>query len=435
MIKSTSVTNLNHNTCETNGTQEDTKPANYSKLLSNNPQDRGLQSVQLLKSILPQLKSTLDDNQSGENKTNDKSGQVKLNADDKSGENESPVRKSNPEEIKRYRYTGPPAISLGSWSERPRANVQIKMDTDYKFGANTNTSGNKTLVNLNSPSDNVGSNNCSNYVKTLPKSIKSNFDCNDSVVSVKRGDSKINAFSGGNNNNNINNNVNNEDSEFKRFNIAKLHTRTKDEDKPVVTNVELKKSHNDKPEFKVTDDDDNKIDTRPVNFKELTQAFGKVNLRSKNNSKYNSVNRYSDIFDGRSSVEAANNKNPIKVSAANGPFKPPTVNSNGLVKKYTSVVDIDHHLNGQKKFNNNNTITKLNGPATAPKGFKVQANKISQVPPPPTMPIITGVTLKNNNNCRARPLSMPVGKDSRDQLLESIRCFGRDKLRNVSTVS
>jgi len=58
---------------------------------------------------------------------------------------------------KRYTYGGPPSISLGSWSERPSLNVQIKTDTDYKFGCSnspnspsgSSTSGARTVVNLN----------------------------------------------------------------------------------------------------------------------------------------------------------------------------------------------------------------------------------------------------------------------------------------------
>ena len=48
---------------------------------------------------------------------------------------------------KRYIYSGPPTINLGSWSERPSANVQIKMDIDYKFG--TQQANSKTIVNVN----------------------------------------------------------------------------------------------------------------------------------------------------------------------------------------------------------------------------------------------------------------------------------------------
>lgn len=58
---------------------------------------------------------------------------------------------------KRYTYCGPPSISLGSWSERPSLNVQIKTDTDYKFGGSSGTNGNsssissgaRTFINLN----------------------------------------------------------------------------------------------------------------------------------------------------------------------------------------------------------------------------------------------------------------------------------------------
>lgn len=35
--------------------------------------------------------------------------------------------------IKKYQYSGPPAINFASWAERPKTQVSIKEDTDYKF--------------------------------------------------------------------------------------------------------------------------------------------------------------------------------------------------------------------------------------------------------------------------------------------------------------
>lgn len=36
-----------------------------------------------------------------------------------------------------YRYQGPPSINLSTWSERPKSQVAIKSDNDYKFGVGT----------------------------------------------------------------------------------------------------------------------------------------------------------------------------------------------------------------------------------------------------------------------------------------------------------
>lgn len=45
----------------------------------------------------------------------------------------SPVVEAKPAETQ-WRYTGPPKINLGTWSERPKVEVAIAADRDYKFG-------------------------------------------------------------------------------------------------------------------------------------------------------------------------------------------------------------------------------------------------------------------------------------------------------------
>lgn len=42
-----------------------------------------------------------------------------------------------PVEPKKWKYQGPPMINLSTWSERPKVDVCIKSDKDYKFGGNT----------------------------------------------------------------------------------------------------------------------------------------------------------------------------------------------------------------------------------------------------------------------------------------------------------
>ncbi|XP_034934950.1 cordon-bleu protein-like 1 isoform X4 [Chelonus insularis] len=473
MKKSTSVTNLNQSNALVNETSQILQ--NGQKNLNISSQEKELQSVQVLKSILPQLKNTQlsEENTSnvfgnktkiGEKILEKSNTQVHLNG----GEEKNVIsskKKIEIEDTKRHRYTGPPSVSLGSWNERPCAHVQIKMDQDYKFGVKDNTSGAKTVVSLNSSSNNVDIMNFKdNYVKNLPKNRTSTVQndnipiSNEIMPMIKRvTDNEVAKKV-------INTSISNKELGFNNLGFAKLRSASKDEDKPVVTNMELKKCYIDKPEF---NDDDAKIDTRPVNFQELTQAFGQINLRTK--SKYkNSQNRHSDYLDSRLNHDITD-KNMAKTTGC----KNSSESKNPIVKRYTSVIDIDnqHLTNGMKKNNTekipinsfNNYIPEMNRHSSTtttvinkdfqiysykdtPKNANLSAknnenkeikllvnNKInSHIPTPPSMPIITGVTLKSNN---VRPKSMPVCNDPRDQLLESIRSFGRDKLRNVKIVS
>ena len=79
--------------------------------------------------------------------------------------NKKPEFKKLPSETsaKRYTYSGPPAISLGSWSDRPNINVQIKKDTDYKFGASK--SNNRTVIDINGSKEETNGSNMEDTVK------------------------------------------------------------------------------------------------------------------------------------------------------------------------------------------------------------------------------------------------------------------------------
>ncbi|KAK0096063.1 hypothetical protein PV326_006608 [Microctonus aethiopoides] len=489
MIKSTSVTNLNQDTSAIDKEKSRNQEKDLKNFHNEKNENRELQSVQVLKSILPQLKDTQHtDKSASEISVTEHYNEEKILATKSDETDEVQMRnkteaqternKSESDEtIKRWRYTGPPAISLGSWSERPCLNVKIKMDTDYKFSVNNNninhysnsnninnnsnnnnnTTGAKTIVNLNSSSNDVDIVNYKDsFIKNLPKNHVKNDNVKLSSNDTKESDVKRVMDDVGIMKKKITNtSLNQMQSGLKNFEFVKLRMRSRDEsDKPVVvTNVAVKKSYAEKPELK---DDDIKIDTRPVNFKALTQAFGQVNLRAI--PKHNSQNRHSDYFDARQNdndfVDNKFMKRQTNIIA--GEINRPPI------KRYTSVIGIDAQpsINNFKKINEDikkihSTTTKVNGPAPIVKGFHINhPNKTSQIsnsttiqknsftlnnkinghvpPPPPTMPVITGVTLKSNN---AAPKSMSTCKDPRDQLLESIRNYGRDKLKNVNTVS
>lgn len=362
---------------------------------------------------------------------------------------------SSREEItqKRYTYAGPPAINLGSWSERPSINVQIKMDTDYKLGK-SNTSGNKTVVNINGAKGEKDTENYTNNIANHEMKIDSTRNKNPDELAKKL----ITHTTA---------------SGFKKplLNRVNVSDSKKNEDGPVVTSVELKKTC---VEMKETPrNGGNEIDTTPVNFKELTKTFGQhVNFKPK--PKRTNVNRHSADCNGVQldemgrtmdfSVKQNGHAKFAKASTQNDfSFKcQPSTNGaqqNSRTKRFTSVVGVNgasQNVGPQNETslrNNVNNAMKLNPPMPIVKGFKIPATdpklsngqinhnglstiddtaKNSQPPKPPTMPVITGVTLKSAS---ARPKSMPVQMDSRDMLLESIRNFGgRERLKSVSII-
>ncbi|XP_058808901.1 nucleolar protein dao-5 isoform X2 [Phymastichus coffea] len=337
-----------------------------------------LQSLQVLKSILPQLqKSQKPDNKSyasaDDVSTTKEPVQSRFDERDtyKPSPSEFQLRSKGlrtHEPAKRYTYCGPPAVSLGSWSERPSLNVQIKTDTDYKLGGKNSSSGARTVVNLS-----------------------------------RRDIDGIEAA-----------------------------TETANEQAP-------KKTEKEK-------DGESCVDTSSVNFRELTKAFGQpeVRLRPKSLAAAgrNTQQRHSEYLERSKASETV----PVKSNAlaqshvgtsfanflnqySNNPPVPP-------VKRYTSVVGIinnNNNNNNNTNISNNNVSGMSNNTSKAllQKPVGATRDKESVVPKPPTMPIITGVTLKSVNS---RPKSGPstIQADPRDLLLESIRNFGRHKLKSVS---
>lgn len=326
---------------------------------------------------------------------------------------------------KRYIYSGPPTINLGSWSERPSANVQIKMDIDYKFGTQQ-----AKIVNVNNIKDEIET---SSNSETSIKMQKNKFEITTSDKNkpndlVKKLITHTTA------------------SGFKKSmsnNIIDTNSKVIN-DKPIVTGVELKKNS---PENK----DSNVIDTTPVNFKELTKAFGQdVCLRSK--PKQPNIIQRSEFQQNNCSMQNGHNLNQCLTNVYQSSLKP---------KNFTSIA-VNSTQNQNNLIFRNGINLKGNQLMPVVKGFKFsnlkseedQDQKIqvhvlkkdtkieikgddikefskkssNNVPRSPTMPVITGVTLKS-----ARPKSMPAQIDQRDILLESIRNFGgRENLKSVS---
>lgn len=353
--------------------------------------------------------------------------------------------------MKRYVYTGPPAISLGSWSERPSVNVQIKMDTDYKLGRN-NTNSSKTIVNINSITNEKDFTNYASNKNNIAKhEIKINSSTNKNPDELTRKLITHTTASG-----------------FKTPSRVNAFDSAKNKDRPFVMGVELKKTFIEMP-MEMSKNSENEIDT-PINFREMTNLFGQ-NMNFKQKPKRANVNRHSANYDiqldkiertaesnvmqnGHTKFAKASNQNDL--SSKNQPWMH-DIQENSQAKRFTSVVGVNgtsQNFRPQSemplKCNISNSI-KINPPMPVVKGFKIpitdskmnnkqiKHNELStidsysediQSSKLPTMPVITGVTLKNTS---ARPKSVPVQLDSRDMLLESIRNFGgHKKLKSVS---
>jgi len=125
--------------------------------------DAPLQSLQVLRRILPQLNQSnvLGDNQAviqqqksdsmaflrsktsptkltsknAEEMSNHNSVKDATSAtSEKHNSNEKTPNDKNTSEGKRYTYKGPPAVNFATWNERPKSQVTIKMDRDYRTG-------------------------------------------------------------------------------------------------------------------------------------------------------------------------------------------------------------------------------------------------------------------------------------------------------------
>ncbi|XP_072760277.1 uncharacterized protein [Anoplolepis gracilipes] len=466
--KSTSITDLNADVLRGNEKFSQWRD-NMLKHQKEPSKEKQLQSLQVLKSILPQLKNAqqTEENMSKEYSSllNEKRYEPESNehlnktnivsiceSQDSKPESKQLSKEKN---LKRYVYSGPPAISLGSWSERPSINVQIKMDTDYKLGKN-NTNNSKTIININGTKD--------------EKDV-ANYASNDSKNNIAKHEI------------NINSSTNKNPDELTRKLIA--HTTAsgfkipmssrvnafdsiKNKDRPFVMGVELKKNFIEMPK-EMSKNNENEIDPS-INFREVTNTFGQhTNFKQK--PKRTNINRHSANCDiqldkiertaepnvkqnGHAKFTKTSDQNDL---SSKNQFWMHDIQENSQAKRFTSIVGVNgtsQNFRPQNetslKYNINNNV-KINPPMPIVKGFKIpitdskmnnnqiKHNEVStidgsserkQLPKLPTMPVITGVTLKNTT---ARPKSVPVQLDSRDILLESIRNFGgREKLKSIA---
>lgn len=334
------------------------------------------------------------------------------------------------------------------------------MDIDYKLGK-SDTNSNKTVVNINNMKnekdvtnnmDNISENTIDKY------ETKSDFSVNKNPEKFTRkliGHTTASGF---------------KIPTSSRIDMSDSKTN---EIKPIMIGNELKTTFVEIPK-EILRNDENEVDTTPLNFKELTKAYNQY-INFKQNSKRDNINRHSADYCSAQvkTIEEITDSNVKQHNHIKLP-KPASNQSDFSCKnqlslhdivqsshakhlpRFTSIVginDTSQNFELQNKIlfkgNANNTSMKIPSMPVV-KGFKISTidsnttnNRVNhnglssidgssddlQFSKPPTMPVITGVTLKSTT---VRPKSMPIQLDSRNMLLESIRNFGgREKLKSV----
>ncbi|GLG94183.1 Uncharacterized protein GBIM_01444 [Gryllus bimaculatus] len=128
------------------------------QLLRETQPDIPLQSLQVLRRILSPSHDASRDKTKEKRLSDEPSYNLKNSDSSKPNSNEntdaSELSSSSANEVqlrrqssnasnaaKRYSYQGPPAVNFSTWSERPKSQVSLKVDNDYRIGKGQNSSG------------------------------------------------------------------------------------------------------------------------------------------------------------------------------------------------------------------------------------------------------------------------------------------------------
>ncbi|XP_048516009.1 cordon-bleu protein-like 1 isoform X6 [Athalia rosae] len=505
--------------------------------------EKQLQSLEILKSISPQLddarKTSRDDGMS-ENTDSVTSKETRSQNDvknepptDENPKNSVPatVENTKPSEpkMKRYTYSGPPAIDLGSWSERSRTKVQIKPDSDYKFEKSKSPEIITPAQTTPAPIIRESPSNAGPKIGTTSVIIQNETPTPVFPVQPVGITAAKNSRFERDRAAEIDNRDRKESNELAKTLIARttatgftrrpvsavfepsgvstltrLRKKEPEEEKVVGAQGRL---HNQTPEK-------DEIDSTPINFKQLKETFGKEQLtnsqsrpnygtygrpKSEYNTSGSAVRRDSNVVlsNGESEkVAPVSNYSTLQRISTIGPARVMSGAENTKVHEKPSSISSQEKRNFVVSTNRlgYNQVSEATGPGgvrrtsrgnlmPVVKGFKVttlegegaatlpnnkdkQPNNYGRVAigdisngnyvathnglkktvvqirgddftngipkPPPTMPVITGVTLKSTNANNSRPKSIGGQADPRSELLEAIKGFGgTSQLRRV----
>ncbi|XP_044730916.1 uncharacterized protein LOC123293967 isoform X2 [Chrysoperla carnea] len=388
-----------------------------------------LQSLQVMRTILPKIQNS----------------QPNSPEEEKPVEiiKETPKKVNVPEVIRKpYQYS-PPAVNLGTWSERPKSQVSLKSDNDYKIGGiNISTFEKRPSENdqasLESKTSTarfinhttaVGFKRPEPISKTLPRPHSIAFDTYQDLsrVPIVRAVELKKTFR---------DNLENKSTDIRSqtLNRPSFHRSTES------VNQELKLYPTEDEVSKSRDNFENNIELRSQtlgrNVKPVYRHSEPNSLENKgdtnrteisNNVLRNinkfSVNEPSNTFNfSRSSNSFLLNRNSNLMPVVKG-FRSltPTVTTNGA--------DLNNKQKPQtqpEKYTTNCIPVNMSRSDSEPK-FTVTVNGVNQnfknpIPPPP-MPKVTAVTKKVTK--------ITPQEDPRDQLLNAIKNFGKDSLKPV----
>lgn len=121
----------------------------------------------------------------------------KKETDTKMNQHQEATLKETQPSSKVYQYRGPPSINLGTWSERPKSQIQLKEDNDYKI-SNISTMkarfSSQTSLNTSEPITKINTSNVSSVnirVNSGEKTDKLNIKVNNGSQEERSGSSKI----------------------------------------------------------------------------------------------------------------------------------------------------------------------------------------------------------------------------------------------------
>ncbi|XP_058446559.1 uncharacterized protein LOC131427411 isoform X2 [Malaya genurostris] len=317
---------------------------------------------------------------------------------------------------KEWKYRGPPTVNFTTWSERPKIDVSIKSDRDYRFGGSSTLPrgyknvNNTTKINLNGPSE--------------PLVEKSNgVDCSDSQQQVPLNASDVSG--------------NPPSLDVSRTEPASAPNCDR---LPIVRAVEYKKNvvpppiaqkPIDKPYFYETFSRAQAVPNGTATINRLTLGHNKFQpvvrgFKPMDEKDLNARNtRPVSMIESTNISTAILKSAPARVEklpqpAPTLPFGQNTLRRTGLKDKILAPAA---------------PVPAKPNPVQEPTVAAVKATPQAVVAPPPppvapkvSTPVVRGAIVK-------KQLPAPLEVDSRGALLDAIRSFSKDKLRrNNSTI-
>lgn len=432
--RSTSFVSLNGSQ---RGLNDATRQRSSSELsIADSP---SLQSVEVLKSIM---------NSSRKNSVSEQPATIKLNVTEKTIEiNAKPdiietvplhanVNGNGKPKIepKTWKYEGPPSINLSTWGERPKSQVFIKSDTDYKFGGMSKMAALQKRFSAsiadteNTKRNSVGESDACKLPIVRGVEYKRNVSTDqngnngDIPSSVDTIDSEAELRPARRPSYEISRIVTDKPSNYTTMTLGRVPAATKNVDSPAKKQFGQNRNS-------IANTNGNAYVQRGVSFNgnvmhaPVVKGFKAVDIIGSNNAQQHE------------SRQQQPQQPLVKLSTyeAAPPFSQFTLRKTGLKEK---ILDESNNNNNNINHNtvNGGQLKSNYAVQRSADELKNKRNTIPTAPKPPPPPISQkpiGVGGRSNGNGFAnsmhRSQSMPV--DTRNQLLDSIRNFNRTALK------